>query len=845
MIKQLGKHDTLMSPFLTVKGWSLHNTEPLDLVLTETTGSEEPVALEFMDYSFGDGTGSLNRDCNIALEHQPTDLAIPEEGYSGSGKFFPDSEPINSKTGTFQRLIHDQIYRAFYNRYNNPLQIFGIDNIDFPLSQNNRYLADDFLMFTIPRMIFGERIQENTVTLFDTHFDDNIIINDDGDGNLVVKSNLFSKIQEVRAFGNYYFTGSVLVCGVTGSSPSGSMTLIVTSGSAILDWTDPFDNEDGFIVQKSLDGLVYNSYATTSADVSYYVDNNVTASNTYWYRIYAFNQWGTSSFSNTASIDFTAAPTSSCPLLFEAVKFSGCISSSDYSVYQNTYGTWLPITNSVESSSISIYARSQDFYVALTLTDQSGSDIARNQDGGYNFANDVGNAAITYTLNETGYYGLEIASADNAVGAFEVTVSPGYQQGPIWSGYTPYDTLYISSSNMIAVADTGTKIVFINPMTNAVVTEHTFPLLYSAVYSSVQDRVYGWTMDATFSDNLIVEFDNTGSILAYYTASLVNFDGYLFYDYDKDRLVLQSQNASRKVTIWDIATKTTVTSCSVAGLTGASLSWGTYSGVDQAYYCPVDTLGNVNAPMVRIDANTFSASLTVATARDYIQFIPETGLIAAPSLRFIDPLLDALAGTGSFSGGTFEDAVYDPCTDCTVLVYDNNGGTGTNAIFVDSAFQIKNVVNLGTASLHPDSNSLYGYSVGYNASSSQLLVGLSDFSSATLRSIQLSVPSQTFVFNQTGSFPERLAAPTDFSAFDFGGQAFVAWTDNSPNELGFALSKSLDGVNFVPEAILPVDTSFYQDFAVSSGNTYWYSLYAFNANMTSSAIPFTCSVFIA
>jgi hypothetical protein len=85
------------------------------------------------------------------------------------------------------------------------------------LAKNNRYLANKFLMFTIPRMIFGERITENTVVLYDQNFDDNIIINDDGDGNLIATQNLFSKIQEVRDFGNLLNTGSVYVCGLSAS----------------------------------------------------------------------------------------------------------------------------------------------------------------------------------------------------------------------------------------------------------------------------------------------------------------------------------------------------------------------------------------------------------------------------------------------------------------------------------------------------------------------------------------------------------------------------------------------------------------------------------------------------
>lgn len=212
MIKQLSKHDLLISPFITVKSWSLRNTDPQEFVLTENTGSEEPVALEYMDYMLGE-TGSLNRECNIVLEQQSTDLAIAEEGISGSGKFFPEREAVNPKTGNYKRLVHDQTYRAFYNRYNNPLQIFGIDNIDFPLAQNNRYLANDFVIFTIPQLIFGERIKENSVVLYDNNFHDNLIIFDDGNGNLIAKSNLFSAIQPIRSFGNYIRSGSVDTCG--------------------------------------------------------------------------------------------------------------------------------------------------------------------------------------------------------------------------------------------------------------------------------------------------------------------------------------------------------------------------------------------------------------------------------------------------------------------------------------------------------------------------------------------------------------------------------------------------------------------------------------------------------
>lgn len=208
MIKQLGKHDTMVSPFNTVKSWHLFNVDVQELVLTENTGSEEPVALEYLDYTTT-CSGSLNRDCNIALEQQSTDTAIPEEGVSGSGTFYPEVEELNPKVGTYKRLVYDQIQKAFYNTYRNPLNIFGMENIDFPLSETTRFLANDFLMFTIPRKIFGDRLKENTIQIYDNSFDDNLTISDDGNGNLLAGTSLFSKIQEVRQFGNVIRSGSL------------------------------------------------------------------------------------------------------------------------------------------------------------------------------------------------------------------------------------------------------------------------------------------------------------------------------------------------------------------------------------------------------------------------------------------------------------------------------------------------------------------------------------------------------------------------------------------------------------------------------------------------------------
>jgi hypothetical protein len=83
-----------------------------------------------------------------------------------------------------------------------------MENIDFPLSQTNRYLADNFRMFTIPQRMFGDKLVEGTIRFYDTAFDDNVDIYDDRVGNLIASKNLFSKVQEIRTLGNLVITGS-------------------------------------------------------------------------------------------------------------------------------------------------------------------------------------------------------------------------------------------------------------------------------------------------------------------------------------------------------------------------------------------------------------------------------------------------------------------------------------------------------------------------------------------------------------------------------------------------------------------------------------------------------------
>jgi hypothetical protein len=201
MIKNLKRSDVQTTPFIGTKPWVLTSFHNQDLVITEEKPNEIPVAQEFIDYEGGDNLPILNRECDIALEQQTPDKVIYEEGKKLDGTFDPESDPKNN-TGTYKRLIHRQIKNAFYNNWNNPTKMFGLENIDFQLSNTRKFLSDEFRIFNISSKYFGEKLLENTITLVDNALDDNFEIVDDGDGNIIAKENLFSRSQEVRIFYN-------------------------------------------------------------------------------------------------------------------------------------------------------------------------------------------------------------------------------------------------------------------------------------------------------------------------------------------------------------------------------------------------------------------------------------------------------------------------------------------------------------------------------------------------------------------------------------------------------------------------------------------------------------------
>jgi len=245
MIKILNPQNIMVTPIVSNVQWNL-NTDDIGLILLDTAsvplGAEydnnpalNTLALEYLDYFNYSGTGPIleNYSCSIALDAPPDQRIVIQNGEYDNTPF----QLTNTKNldGTYTRLVYNEISNLFYNKYKNPLKILGLDNIDFELSNTYRYLANEFLIFNISPTIFGDQVVPYSISLTNLDIDDNVTIMDDGYDNIVVGTNIFYKIQEVRSFPNSLYTGSIGVCFLNytssvNGSVSGNLAQTVTEG---------------------------------------------------------------------------------------------------------------------------------------------------------------------------------------------------------------------------------------------------------------------------------------------------------------------------------------------------------------------------------------------------------------------------------------------------------------------------------------------------------------------------------------------------------------------------------------------------------------------------------------
>jgi FtsP/CotA-like multicopper oxidase with cupredoxin domain len=124
-------------------------------------------------------------------------------------------------------------------------------------------------------------------------------------GNAQGPPTLPSDANAIPPLDEYY---SISVSNDPPADPSGLTATAVSSWSIDLAWSDNSNDEDGFDIERSLDGTNFSFFDTVGAGVTSYTDTTAAPLTTYWYRVLAFNGAGSSGYSNVASDTTPDAP---------------------------------------------------------------------------------------------------------------------------------------------------------------------------------------------------------------------------------------------------------------------------------------------------------------------------------------------------------------------------------------------------------------------------------------------------------------------------------------------------------------------------------------------------------
>ena len=145
------------------------------------------------------------------------------------------------------------------------------------------------------------------------------------------------------------------------SAPTGLAATLVSSNQINLSWTDTAaGNENGFIIQRSTDGVNFTQIATTGAGVTAYADTaNLVVGTTYSYRVAATNSLGNSGYSNASSATVNSTVTTYISSLTWASATTGY---GTIGINQTVNGNTITLRGTTYAKGIGTHAVSQIVY---------------------------------------------------------------------------------------------------------------------------------------------------------------------------------------------------------------------------------------------------------------------------------------------------------------------------------------------------------------------------------------------------------------------------------------------------------------------------------------------------
>ena len=118
------------------------------------------------------------------------------------------------------------------------------------------------------------------------------------------------------------------------AAPTGLAVTEVGSNQVTLTWADNSDNEDGFRIERSTDGVTFTRVAATGPDATRFVATGLNSRTTYYFRVRAYNAGGDSAPTSSAEV---TTPEIAYEAVFRDDFEDNAINAADWSLVN---GTW-------------------------------------------------------------------------------------------------------------------------------------------------------------------------------------------------------------------------------------------------------------------------------------------------------------------------------------------------------------------------------------------------------------------------------------------------------------------------------------------------------------------------
>jgi hypothetical protein len=794
---------------------------------------------------------------NGMLSSSPTSQSSDSYG-------FPGSTPSISANGTSAGIVWD------LDRGSNQLRAYDATNYGTELytsaqAANNRDQLGSVVKFTVP---------------------------------LVANGTVYVGTANSLAF--YGLLGS----GTTPPAAPSNLTATAVSSSQInLTWQDHANNESGFLIERSPDGTTFTQIATVGTNVTSYTDTGLDANTQYFYRVRATNAAGSSAYSNTANtttLQPLPAPWSDTDIGNPGLAGSASLSNGTFTingggadiwgtsdafhyVYQALSGDGTIIARVVSVQNTDGWAKAgvmireslnaNSTFVDMVITPGNGAAFqARTTTGGSAVHTPGPSASAPYWVelvrsgnSFTGYVSAD-GSTFTQVGSYTVSMVPDIYIG---LAVTSHNNGLLNTSTFDNVS-----------VSIPVPTPPPAPSNLSATGVSPTQIDLTWTVNSTNESGFLIEQSTDGINFTQIAEAAARAAAYVVTGLAVANPYTYRVRAVNS--LGDSAYSSTASAITLNGVGSGGLDFsGGFAG--SSSLLTLNGTAKVYGSLLQLtDGGGGEAGSAFSTTPVLVsQF---TTAFAFQILNGTNPSADGFTFTiqgvgptalGSSGGGLGygpDHAGGPPGIGSSVAIkfdlYSNEGeGPDSIGLYTDGAAPtVASSIDMSNTGINLHSQDVFDVGMSYDGTTLTVAMRDTTTNAGATQSYAVNIPG--FVGGntayvgftggtggltaiqdiQTWTFAPSVppAAPTSLVATATSNtQISLTWTEPNSNQTGFAIERSIDGINFSQIATVGANTTSYLDNGLTVGTQYDYRVSATNAagasgySPVASATPYT------